>query len=763
MVLLSGTAVHAQIPSSRPQVLDIQVQGNQRMTTQDVLDFVRTRVGERLDDDILRQDERRLLESRNFDSVYVSVAPAEGGVIVTINVRERPLVKELQIVGNQAIKTEKLLKDIAFRAGDPMDRYRVQSGRQSIETAYRDKNYTDVQVVIDQAALDEGKVIYQISEGPRIRIRKINFRGNENVSSLKLRTKVESSRWFWPFVPGKLDYQTVDDDVQMLRNFYVSEGYLDVEVSREVEFRDDGKRAILTFVIQEGPRYLVNQVTFNGNVVYLPQELEKVLKMTQGRPYTATGQQTDIDALKDAYGRLGYVEATVRSSRRFLDPDQPPPAWAMGQTALLDVVYDVEEQEPYRIGSITITGNTVTQDRVIRRQIRVFPEQLFDTVALEESRSRLMDTRLFEEVSITPTGRNERVRDVLVQVTEGQTAEFLIGVGVSTNSGLLGNISLTQRNFDLLNWPGSAREFFRGQSLKGAGQTLSLVARPGTELMEYYVDWTEPYLFDQPNQLGQRFFYFERWRDDYDESRYGSITSLGHRYPNQWYAEVAQRIENVRIDDIDDDAAPDVFDVEGDNFLTGTKLTLVRDRTDSRWMPTTGDRLRMSYEEVYGDFTFGKALGEYSTYRTVKVDALDRKHVWSNHFTAGNIFGSAPIFERFYAGGTGSLRGFEYRGVSPRSPTDDDDPIGGDVLLLAGTEYEFPLIGQSLRGAVFLDTGTVEKDWTITTYRAAAGVGLRWVVPLFGPVPMMFDFAVPLSKDEDDDTQVFSFSVGATF
>ena len=333
---------------------------------------------------------------------------------------------------------------------------------------------------------------------------------------------------------------------------------------------------------------------------------------------------------------------------------------------------------------------------------------------------------------------------------------------MSTNSGVIGTISLTQRNFDIFGWPDSTRQLFRGQAFRGAGQTLSLVAQPGTELSEFSVEWTDPYLLDQPYSLSVRGFLFERGRDSYDEHRVGAMTSLGHRFTNKWYVELAQRIENVRIDDLDHDAPPEVRKVAGDNLLLGTKLTVVRDRTDSRWIPTTGDRFRVSYEQVYGDHTFGKAMADYSIYRTVHTDALDRKHVWANRFTAGNIIGSAPIFERLYAGGAGSVRGFGYRGISPRSLV-NDDPVGGDLLLLAGSEYEFPLIGNQIRGAVFIDTGTVEEDFEITSYRVSAGVGVRWIVPLLGPVPMSFDLGFPLAKHKDDDTQIFSFSIGITF
>jgi outer membrane protein insertion porin family len=144
---------------------------------------------------------------------------------------------------------------------------------------------------------------------------------------------------------------------------------------------------------------------------------------------------------------------------------------------------------------------------------------------------------------------------------------------------------------------------------------------------------------------------------------------------------------------------------------------------------------------------------------------MDRKHIIAGRAMVGNIFGDAPVFERYYGGGIGSLRGFEYRGISPRSKG-TDEPIGGEFMLYAGAEYSFPIFGtegQQLRGVVFMDSGTVEEDPTITAYRISAGFGLRWTMPLFGPVPMSFDFGFPLAKDKDDETQIFSFSLGWSF
>jgi outer membrane protein assembly factor BamA len=370
-------------------------------------------------------------------------------------------------------------------------------------------------------------------------------------------------------------------------------------------------------------------------------------------------------------------------------------------------------------------------------------------------------------VNITPVGTQQKaVKDILVQVKEGRTAEFMMGVGVSSNSGLLGTISFTQRNFDIFAWPGSWKSMLKPQTFKGAGQRLNISAEPGTELMRFNISWFTPYIFDLPYSLGVKGYLFNRGYDHYDETRVGTQVSVGHRFKNRWYGELSTRLENINID-VDSSAAQEVWEDRGNHTLLGFRGSLTRDRTDSRWMPTTGDRFQLSYEQVVGTDVFGKVGADYRIYRTVFVDALDRKHILAGRVTFGQITGDAPVFEKFYAGGIGSMRGFSFRGVSPRGKSrnggSDNDPIGGDMLFLAGLEYSFPLVMDKLRGVIFLDTGTVEGDFGFSSYRASAGFGLRWTIPFFGPVPMALDFGFPLVKDSDDDTQIFSFSLCWTF
>ena len=763
--LVTAAADGAEKPD---RVVEVRVEGNKQMSRGGVLMYVKTRAGQPYSENVVNDDKDRLLKSGRFRSIRVETTRTAKGVIVTFTVTERPLVAKLTFQGNKAYQDSELTKELRFGVRDAMNRFNVEKGRRDILRKYRNGGYHFAAVTVDAEALKELRVLYRIVEGPKVVIRKLRFSENHTFGNLRLRQEVSVAARFWPFVAGTLDSEEVERSVNAIRSLYVREGYLDAEVGRLMEFSDDKKDVTLTFVIKEGIRYRINKVIFRGNEVFRNADLAKRLALRQGESFTALALYRDVRKLQDTYGELGYIEASVDARKIFVDPTAPPPAWARGmkpKPAMLNLIFTITERDQYHIGRVIIRGNTTTQSRVVRRELHFFPRQLFNTVAVKDSERRLYESRLFQKVDIIPMGKEPKVRDVLVRVQEGKTADFLVGVGLSSSSGVLGNISFRQRNFDIFGWPKSRKQFMRGQAFKGAGQTLSIVAEPGTELMRFHVDWREPYLFDQPYSLGLRGFLFSRERETYDETRYGGVVSVGHRFRNRWYGEVATRIEGVNISDLDSDAPPEVMDDEGTHALVGLKGTLVRDRTDSRWLPSAGDRFRLSYEQMTGSYTFGRAVGDYRIYRTVYLDALDRKHILAGRVTLGHIFGDAPVFERFYGGGIGSVRGFQYRGISPRSDG-TDEVIGGEMMVFAGCEYTFPLIGKTgegLRGVVFIDTGTVEEKFTFTSYRASAGVGVRWTVPFFGPIPISFDFGFPLNKDDDDDTQIFSFSLGWTF
>ena len=760
MALLSLSVPAAWAQARPTQVIDLRVEGNERMTPEAILSHVKTRLGQAYSEDIIRADKQALLDTGHFTSVVVTKTQTDKGIVVTFIVAERPLVTKIMFVGNKTFSDSKLVGELPFGPSDPINQANVNAGREALETKYKSSGYHFATVTVDKAALDrEKRAVYKIVEGPRVVITKVTFEGNNSYSGIRLLQKVATRKRMWPIFTGYLNTEELKQDVTALRTFYRNEGYLDCEVGRALDFSFDKKKAVIRFIIKEGGRYRVNKVVFKGNAVFSSDELSRRIRLAQGAFYTVETLRQDVRKLEATYGEMGYIEARVTPGRTFLAPNAPVPPWAAalavdGKPALVNVVFTIVESDQYRIGLIGIRGNTVTQQRIIRRSLRIFPEQLYNTEAVKESRHRLIETRLFDKVDIVSVKSNKpKVKNVQVIVEEGRTAEFLVGVGVSTNSGVLGNVSFTQRNFDLFN-PASG--------FRGAGQTLRIVAEPGTEMMRFHLSWYEPYLFDKPYSLGVKAFAWTRDREAWDETRYGTVVTVGHRFKSRWYGQLSTRVEGVDIGGVDSDAAEEIRDDDGQHMLVGLKGTLVRDRTDSRWMPSRGSRFSVSYEQVVGDYTFGNVYTDYRYYHTLHVDALDRKHILATRLAGGHILGDAPFFERYYGGGIGSIRGFAYRGISPRGDN-TDDAIGGDMMLFVGTEYTFPIIGRELRGAVFLDTGTVEESFSLSGYRVSMGVGLRWVIPMFGPVPISLDFGFPIAKDGDDDTQLLSFSLGWTF
>ncbi|MFP4052793.1 MAG: outer membrane protein assembly factor BamA [Phycisphaerae bacterium] len=766
-LVLLGAVVQTAGAQDTGTVTDIRVEGNKFLTDRVILSMIKSRVGQEYNERVVKNDQQKLLQSGRFRSVQASRRQDEKGVILVFKVEERPPIKKIAFIGNRSFAANALRKELPFGVGDPLTKVTAQNGQQALLSAYRNAGYYAADVTWDPSELKNNELLYVIDEGQRAFVKKINIQGNDYFSNFWLKVHIGQQTRFWPFVTGAYNPEQVQRDLVTLRNMYIKEGFLDAEVARlRPEFSDNRRKVTLTIVIKEGPRFRVNNVEFRGNTVFGDKELRGRLKLGQGVFLTDEYLQNDIKHLQNTYGQLGYINARVEHEKVYLDPAAEQPDWAKDldeqRPALVNVVFNVQEFDQYRIGRIDIRGNEVTHSNVIRRELSFYPEQLYDTVAVERSKQRLTEMFIFDEVKILPTGREPSVRDALVEVKEGYTGRFAIGAAVNSNTGLMGQITLAERNFDILGWPRSWREVRRGRAFRGAGQIFRISAEPGAELSRFSVEWREPALFDRPYTLGTQAYLYERERDNYDESRYGGVVSLGRRFPNRWYGEMAVRIEGVEIDHIDDDAPPEVLADAGTHFLPAVKGTLVRDRTDSRWLPSRGDRLSLSYEQVVGDYNYGVIEGDYRRYKTLYVDAFDRKHILAGRLNSAYIVGDSPIFDRFYGGGIGSVRGFEYRGISPRS-AGTDEPIGGDFLFYAGAEYSFPLVGEQLRGLLFIDSGTVERDFELTTYRVAVGFGVRWTIPFFGPVPMSLDFAFPIAKDAKDEEQVFNFSVGWTF
>ncbi len=756
-LILVPTSLHARQADPPPTVTAIEFTGLDRTPVALVKDVVRVRVGDRLEKAELDSAITRLLRTGRFLAATYRIDETDAGVRVTFELRERLIVSAITFEGNEKFDDRRLLSEVVQKVGEPVDWFNVRDGADAILGLYREAGYSDVVVTFDRTRIEQtGELVYTIREGTQVRIRKIVFEGNASLPARELKRQIVTKTALWFFRTGAFDEDGTETDVARLANYYRDYGFLDARASYRKEVSEDGRDLTIVFTIEEGIQYAIEDIQFRGNAELSAEELAELIESGMGATVRRRQVDADARAIRTRYGELGFLYAGVRAIRVFSDTP-----------GLVRITFEIAEGEQFRVGRIAVRGNTRTKDKVIRRTLDLYPpDDLFNLTAAKNAEQQLLSTRIFSSARVLPVGNAPGVRDAVIDVTEAEkSGDFLFGFGVTSNSGLVGSVVLDLQNFDLFDPPRTLSELFKFRAFTGGGQRMRIELQPGTDLGRFRIDFTEPYLFDKPIRLDTGVYLFERGREGYTERRGGATVSVGKRFQRGrfrgWSGELALRVETVNIDDIDLFASGELRDDEGSNLMPSVKGTLVRDRTDNRYLPSSGDRLRISYQQFgipVGDHVFGKANVRYNWYKTLSTDRLERKRVLHLRSEGGVILGNAPVFERYFAGGTGSIRGFEFRGVGERDGIDDTN-VGGDFLVLLGAEYSYPVYGENLRGHVFFDTGTAGGG----AYRASIGTGIRLTINLLGPLPIEVNLAVPISSDSDDDEQVFSFMVGGLF
>ncbi|MHC4758540.1 MAG: BamA/OMP85 family outer membrane protein, partial [Planctomycetota bacterium] len=632
------------------------------------------------------------------------------------------------------------------------------------------KGYAFVEVQPDSEQIAQGKVTYNIIEGPRVRIVSVRFVGNDAFSSRQLKKVIKTKKRKWLILRNYYQDKVVTNDEIELINAYQRKGYLNTEVTDRRDFTADYKQVRITFTIDEGKQYNIDDIVITGNTFFDTQKLTEGFKSEVGGIYIDPRADSDSKSILSMYKKEGFIDVQVRKERIFLSED----------SVRLDL--NITEGPRVRIGQVNVTGNRDTHDRVIRNVLNEYdfkPGMWYnadtargDGTGYLEKKVRQMSVA--QAIEIKPVGQESDQRDAQVSITEGQTGMVMLGVGLGSDSGVIGQLVFEQRNFDISKKPESFYEFLTGKAFKGAGQTLRISLQPGTEVSQYSISFTEPYLNDKPVSLNVTGLRWERYRESWDEERIKGAFSLEKRFKDRWRRSIAFRAEDVKLTDIDIDAPIEIKEEEGDNYLFGVKFGISRDMTNDPYIPTDGYTLSATYEQVGGDYTFGILQGIYRRYQTIYEDLAERKTVLATKLLAATTTSSdAPTFEKFYGGGSGlyGIRGFEYRGVSTRGlPTnaagdpipgaEPDDPIGSDWIFLATAEVTVPLASENFAALFFVDSGTIDTG----SYRVAAGVGIQILIPQwFGPVPMRFELASSILDDDLDETQAFSFSVGRLF
>lgn len=777
-VLIPGQSfAQATRISATPQLVgrpveEVRILGNAQVLSSVIRNVIRTKPGDKYDPATVQEDYQRVFELKKFANVEAQVEPTDtGGVIVLFIVTEQKLIKKISFQGNVKVDTKALQDVIDLKVGQAIDAFRISLARQSITNIYRDRNFPFAHVdVPEDPQTRSGDVIFQIVEGPQVRIRNIRFVGAHSFSQAKLMEQVKTKTWIPIFSPGKYDSEQVEEDIGSLRRFYADRGFFEVRVGRKLIFSPDQSELQIDFLIDEGPRYIIDRVSFSPGLSLPDAQLRANLKLQQGMYFDQETVDRDIKQIVNAYSPLGYIYAQPGQPGQN-DPDYlhitAEHVFYYKQPGRMELLYEIHEGKPFHVGRIIVKGNDKSQDKLVLREFRDFaPGQTYDSGQVLDALDRIKGLPFFQNATVTPIGDDPQFRDLLVEVTERSTASLNVGAGVNSNGGLAGNLTYTQTNFDLGNFPSDWRDILSDHAFTGGGQALRASFNPGTVFTTADLSFTEPWLFDQPYRFGNDVYLNQALREHYRDQRIGDRMQFAKRIDYDDEVGLTLRGEQVDIGSIDQPRYRpfQILAGEGVSYLSSVGVTYAHSTVNPGVLPYRGYVLNTGVEDfgaLGGDYHFQRFIISWSGYHTLSSDLLDRRTVLDLHLTTGFITGGSPFFERFYGGGIGSIRGFEYRGVGPVDGR-EYDPVGGNFEYLGTVEVNYPIYEQMLRGVVFTDFGDVESDVRLSGFRSSVGAGIRFTLPILGQVPIAIDFSQAISKANHDRRQFISFSLGVT-
>jgi outer membrane protein insertion porin family len=733
--------------------IDVQYTGPATISRARVLAQMRTKVGLPYSDVVAEEDIRGLYNTGQFQNVRIFGQPEGDGVIVIVALQTRTMLNEIQIDGATRISPKRLRKNIGLKLNTPLREEDMEKGRQKIMETYQAHGFNDVDVTFHVEPIDAtrgtSRAVYTVNEGIKGSVTAVRFEGNTHFSDRVLRKQMKTrQKTLFSFVDksGRLDETQLQDDLQKIREFYQNHGYVDVAVRDVRKQRTSSGALQIVIAIDEGPQYHVGKLRFVGYKATTEEKLRAVVKMKEGAIYSAKAIKDDAKAMADAYGTGGYVDLTII-------PESSP---AYG--GLIDITYRIDEGQRSYVERITITGNTRTKDKVIRREVLIAPGDIFNTVRVEVSKKRLENLGYFSKVDTFPVDTGVEGRKNLdIQVEEKRTGSLNFGAGFSTIDSLIGFIELTQGNFDITNWP----------SLTGGGQKFRIRLQGGTERKDIELALTEPWFMDRPISVSFSSFYHEAnyLSSLYDQRNYGFSLEARKGIRPYLYGTLGYRLEDINAFNINITASDALLAEFGNSTKSVVTASLVWDRRDNPFLTRHGERITYTWwvagfpaggtESIYGfDVEASKYwLLPWDTILLVNAEVAG-VDAWKNRDRL------VKIYDRLFLGGSNNLRGFEFRDVGPKDI--HGEPLGGQSMARATIEYTFPIIAKA-RGAIFYDTGFVNTnpwDYNFNNVASDIGFGLRLDLPIG---PLRIDYGIPIQQAGNHGSGKFNFNVGYQF
>lgn len=731
-------------------IKEIKIIGNNRIETELIELNIGTKAGENLQLQQVQEDIRALYNLGYFENVVVEYESDEEGVTLFYVVDEKPVLVDLRIRGNDDIKTDDIKEVMTVREGRIIDLREVAATQEAIKRLYSQKGFVGTEVSYQIEPLDIGTVglYYDISEGQTAFIKKVEFRGNVNIRDDKFKDRIYSRpRGFLSFITkrGLFNVEEIRRDSERIRAVYLDNGFLDVSVSPpDITYLEDEEGYKVTFNIEEGPQYTVGNISVSGELVEDEETLLSVVKLEPGNIFSSLELSNDISRLTTFYGDRGFAFANV-NPRIQVNPED----------LSVDVDFELEKSHKVFIRHIDILGNTRTRDRVVRRELTLQEQQPYSASKLQAARRQVTRLGFFEdnvEVNTRRVPGEEDTLDVDIRVEERPTGFFSVAGGFSSVEKIL--------------FAGQIQE----SNLFGYGKRVSLNAQIGGVTQIFSLNYQDLNFMGTDWTFDFTVFLQERRFRDFDRDALGFNVGVGRRIYRDLRARIAYRYENVEIDNIRRRAR--LILSETDRTISSGIFGLIWDSRNNFLDPTEGNLTR-TFIEYAGPFGGNTDFIKYTASSTHWVpfwrDTFFQLKGQYGIISLKDTGEDLVIGERFFLGGPNSLRGFKFRRVGPRVPTEDGDfvIIGGVQQMLFSADYVFPLLPDAgLRGVVFFDIGNVFNDGENITVNPSdlkrnVGFGFRWLSPLG---PLRLEVGIPVGDREvGEDSFEIQFSVGNLF
>lgn len=730
---------------------EIKVEGSKKVEAEAIIEKLKIKPGMSLDNYTLRNDIKSIYEMKYFESVEAHREKKAGKNILVIKIIEKPIISKILFEGNDEVSGDDLKDQIKTREFNILDVNTIKSDIVLLQKYYEEKGYYLANITYDLQKNEFGglDLVFKVKEFDKVVVKKIMFLGNNEIKDDELKGIMHTQEeTYFSGLSGSGSFKDFHfkTDIEKLKYFYKSRGFLQVNIGNPIiTVSEDKKWIFITVDVKEGPKYSVNNIFFNGELLFTENEMRKKIKLISGETYSEEVLRRDIQGLTEMYQDKGYAFANVLRRLQIVPGENK-----------VDIHYSFEKGKIAYFGKIIVKGNTKTRDKVIRRELRIHEGMKYSGSKLRISKENVNRLGFFEQGSvifntISPRGK-DNVLDVEISVKERQTGQISLGAGYSTATNGFFQASIAQNNF------------------RGLGQNLNLNVSWSEIQKTYNLGFTEPYFLDSKWTAGADIYRAQNGLiSSFSSERYGGDVRVG--YPIFEYTRLfmtlrheVTKISNVRNPSID-------LDIENGTAAT-IRTTLRYDKRNNVFEPTGGHYVNfsMEYAGFYGDQEWAKASIDSRWYKPVYEDLIFRTRLKLDQLMK-TTDRALPRSEKFQMGGSRNMRGYNFEDIGPKDTFVDETTnqdrvfnIGGQFSLLAQFEFEQPLVKEAgLKWVVFYDVGNVyleELDSDHLVLRQDYGYGFRW----FSPIGVLrFEFGYPIDPPPGVAGQQFHFDIGQLF